>query len=558
MKASQKPLGRPLPLVVVLTLALVGTMTIAGSGLLLALDDLYKAQLRVSLTEDAERKADYLEQTFSRMLWNFALEELQAVGNSVIRDDSVLGLTIRTDAGAVAFHQLKTGEPLVTIQRTLVFQGTKVGDFTFLVSAKTLTTQIGALTGASWLAFLGLLILLCIVVPVLLNRTVLLPFRRLSRALVGDPGTGPFPNLPAPSSRIRELRTFENALAALNRAVAQQMDELEMRVEVRTRELKEAQEMLVRTETLATLGQLAAGIAHELNTPLAAILSSIRYLQIEFSEALLPRLALSLPLSGPETPLALLTEMSRLAADLENIPGANERRDLKRRWLSLGALPDTALFDLVTTTGLSTRIEQLAQYATVPLLEETIRLVAQWSRSLAIIDLAAEKGAAVVSALRGQVQSGPRAPARPLELRREIEQALALLQNKIKHGIRVDLRSSGPVWVMGDPNDLGKVWLNLLLNAVQSMDGEGTLSISLTIQEKTAVIEVQDTGPGIPAEVLPRVFEPFFTTKPTGMGLGLEISRRIVEAHQGSITAKSQPGKTTFLVRLPWVEPPPP
>jgi len=537
-------------LVVVLTVALVGTLTLTGSGLLLALDSLYKAQLEVSLANDAERKADYLEQTFARMLWNFALDELQAVGSSVARDDSLLSLTVRTDGGETVFQQAKPGVGLTTIHRILTFQGTRVGEFTLVASERPLTDQMNTIAGVSWLAFSGLLVLLLVVVPFLLNRTLLRPFRRLSRALVGDPESGPFPDLPEPSSGIRELRTFENALVTLNRAVARQVDELESRVEARTRELKEAQERLVRTETLATLGQLAAGIAHELNTPLAAISSSIRYLQTDLVEALLPRLATGLTLPGVSNTVTTLADLSRLAADLETFPGTAERRKLKARWMELGALGDTALFDLVTTTGLSARLDQLAQWADLPLAEETVRLIAQWARSLAIIGLAAEKGAAVVSALRAQVTAGPPAPARPIELRKEIDQALALMQNRLKNGIRVDLNSAGPVWVMGDPHELGKVWLNLLLNAVQSMEGVGTLSISV-VAEDVARVEVQDTGPGIPPELLSRVFEPFFTTKQTGMGLGLEISRRIVEQHQGTIEATSEPGKTIFRVTLP-------
>jgi signal transduction histidine kinase len=526
-------------------------LALAGSLLLGALDSVYANQLKVNLTQDAERRADYLEQTFSRMLWNFALEELQAVGGAVIRDEVVLALTVHTDVGKTVFDQAKQGPALLTIQRTLTFEGTKVGDFRLVFSADTLGRQRQALTGAALGSFLGLLALLAVAAPFLLNRTVLRPFNRLSRALIGDPGSGPFPNLPEPSSQIREVRTFENALAALNRAVARQVDDLETRVEARTRELRDAQEMLVRTETLATLGQLAAGIAHELNTPLGAISSSIRYLQNELNEGMIPRMAQSLSLPENQDAKGLLLDVAKLAGDLENFPGTLSRRNFRNRWIALGGAPDTALFDLVTTTGLSSRLDELAVWSSQPSVEEAIREVAQWSRSLAIVALASEKGASVVSALRTQVQSGKATEVRPLELRREIDQALSLLQNKIKHGIRVELTSPGKVWVLGDPNELGKVWLNLMLNAVQAMDGNGVLSLSLGVEGGFAKFEVCDSGPGIADSVLPRIFEPFFTTKTTGMGLGLEISKRIVEAHHGTIEVESTPGRTVFRVLLP-------
>jgi signal transduction histidine kinase len=213
------------------------------------------------------------------------------------------------------------------------------------------------------------------------------------------------------------------------------------------------------------------------------------------------------------------------------------------------------MFDLVTTTGLSSLLDDLAVWSKDPKVEETVRIVAQSSRSLAIVTLACEKGAAVVSALRTQVQSGPPQELRPLELRRQIDQALSLLENKTKHGIRIELSSPGDVWILGDPNELGKVWLNLMLNAVQAMDGTGILTVELSRVDGSAVVEVRDTGPGIPAAILPRIFEPFFTTKPTGMGLGLEITRRVVEQHRGTVRADSAPGWTVFRVILPeWTE----
>jgi len=545
---------KPPSLVVVLTVALVGTLLVAGVLLIGVLDGLYSSQLKANLSQDAERRADYLEETFSRMLWNFALEELQAVGAAVIRDDAVLSLTVRTDTRKVVFEQSKPGPELLTVTRSMKFEGTAVGVFTLVFSADNLKRQRTALTNSALGTFLTFLLLLGITTPFLLNRTVLRPFQRLSKALVGAPGSGPLPNLPEPSSPIRELRTFETALANLNRAVARQVDELESRVEVRTRELQEAQELLVRTETLATLGQLAAGIAHELNTPLGAISSSTRHLQNELKDVLIPSLARNLTLPGT-TALEFLLEVGRLTSDLENFPGTTARRELKKRWLDRGGPVDTALFDLATTTGLSARLDELASWSDDPRVEAAVLQVAQWSRSLAIVALASEKAADVVAALRTQVQQGQPREVRPLELRREIDQTLALLQNKIKHGIKVELSSPGKVWVLGDPNELGKVWLNLVLNAIQAMDGPGTLGINLAAEGDRVQVTIEDSGPGIPDAVLPRIFEPFFTTKATGMGLGLEISKRIVEEHGGSVDVESAPGRTVFRVSLPiWTQ----
>jgi len=108
------------------------------------------------------------------------------------------------------------------------------------------------------------------------------------------------------------------------------------------------------------------------------------------------------------------------------------------------------------------------------------------------------------------------------------------------------------------PAELNQVWTNLIDNAVQAMNGEGTLTIRTFREGDCVVVEVGDTGPGIPDNLKRRVFEPFFTTKPVGegTGLGLDISYRIVvNRHRGDLRLTSQPGDTRFRVLLPLTEP---
>ncbi len=99
------------------------------------------------------------------------------------------------------------------------------------------------------------------------------------------------------------------------------------------------------------------------------------------------------------------------------------------------------------------------------------------------------------------------------------------------------------------------MWTNIIDNALWAMDGNGTLSISTRLDNASVIIEIGDTGPGIPPDVVPRIFEPFFTTKPVGdgTGLGLDISWRIVvNKHRGDLrVAHSSPGDTRFEIRLP-------
>ncbi len=103
-----------------------------------------------------------------------------------------------------------------------------------------------------------------------------------------------------------------------------------------------------------------------------------------------------------------------------------------------------------------------------------------------------------------------------------------------------------------DPNQINQVFLNLLLNAIQAMDKLGSIFVTLRQDKEAVLITVADEGKGIPPEVLPNIFRPFFTTKGHGTGLGLSLARRIVEAHGGTITVRSEVAKgTQFVIRLP-------
>jgi len=101
---------------------------------------------------------------------------------------------------------------------------------------------------------------------------------------------------------------------------------------------------------------------------------------------------------------------------------------------------------------------------------------------------------------------------------------------------------------------LNQVFLNVLTNAIEAMDGQGRLTLTTLAEDGFAVVRIEDEGPGIPPDVLPHLFDPFFTTKEVGhgMGLGLSISYRIVEGHGGSLEAHNRPeGRAAFTVRLP-------
>ena len=151
-----------------------------------------------------------------------------------------------------------------------------------------------------------------------------------------------------------------------------------------------------------------------------------------------------------------------------------------------------------------------------------------------------------------------RAPYQPTDLHAGLDATLVMLSAKTPPGVRVvkDYDRSLPP-VPGYPGELNQVWTNLIVNALDAMAGEGTLTLRTARDGDCALVEVADTGPGIPQELRQRVFEPFFTTKPVGQGtgLGLDVSYRVVVTrHGGDLRVRSEPGDTRFQVRLPLTE----
>lgn len=151
-----------------------------------------------------------------------------------------------------------------------------------------------------------------------------------------------------------------------------------------------------------------------------------------------------------------------------------------------------------------------------------------------------------------------RAPYQRIDLRELLDSSLVMLGRKIGDSIAV-VKEYDPTLpqIPAYAAELNQVWTNLIDNAVAAMNGHGTLTVRTRRDGDMALIEIGDTGPGVPEEIRSRIFEPFFTTKPVGegTGLGLDISWRIVvKKHRGDLRVESEPGDTRFQVRIP-IEP---
>jgi signal transduction histidine kinase len=164
----------------------------------------------------------------------------------------------------------------------------------------------------------------------------------------------------------------------------------------------------------------------------------------------------------------------------------------------------------------------------------------------------------LVAAVRSYSQLD-RASMQQIDVTDGLDSTLVMLGHKLRDGVTVVREYSADVpRIEAYAGELNQVWTNLIDNAVDAMDGRGTLRVATRVEDDSVVVEIGDTGPGMPPQVASRAFEAFYTTKDVGegTGLGLDIARRIVvERHGGTISIDSRPGDTVLRVRIP-VRPP--
>ena len=373
---------------------------------------------------------------------------------------------------------------------------------------------------------------------------------------------------------ITELKRAEDELKRLNaeleRKVAERTEDLaHTNLELQAvnaglskamEELKAAQGAILVSEKLAALGRLIAGIAHELNTPLAAIASSSR-LELKHLGAGLEELALAASRLGPEE-LSFVREARSRAAQAKGgilADPASERaarREAAERLREAGvAEPEAVAEDLVElgAADLAGKAGPLLAGARGPDLLALLRGALGSYRAALVAEDAVGKAVRVVSALRTYARGGDDEYPVAFRLAPELRLILDLYYNRTKRGIAIELAVPEGLEVFGRREALGRVWFNILNNAIQAMGDTGSIEISARAEGGFVELSIADSGPGIPPEIQGRIFEPFFTTKAPGegTGLGLDIARRLARENGGDISFASRPGRTVFTVSLP-------
>lgn len=188
-----------------------------------------------------------------------------------------------------------------------------------------------------------------------------------------------------------------------------------------------------------------------------------------------------------------------------------------------------------------------------PQLTKALKVLDMMRGLVEVDQIACERISSVIRGLKTFARADDNQP-REVDLRENIENTLKLVNCEFRRRVQVQTNFADLPPVECYPQKLNQVLLNILVNAGQAIEGEGTVTVSTTQDDGKVDISISDTGHGIPPELMPRLFETGFTTKPVGVGtgLGLAISKQIVEKHGGDIWAESEPGKgTTFHVRIP-------
>jgi signal transduction histidine kinase len=317
-----------------------------------------------------------------------------------------------------------------------------------------------------------------------------------------------------------------------------------------------------QAEKLSSLNKLAGNLAHELNNPASAAQRAASGLVTELRANRANRFKLvNLCLSDEQIHRIEDWEQRVLsrsdASDTINAGDLIVREEALRKWL--GDLPCDGAWDVaaqLNEQGVTVEeLETLRTFLNPREISVALQFFARYLRTSRSVDTllnATDRIFDLISAVKAYSYMD-RAPILEVDVPAGLEATLQMLQSRMTH-VTVEREYEPDLpRISAYGSELNQVWTALIENALDALGNQGTLRLACRLEGEMLLVEIWDTGPGIPPELQDRIFEPFFTTKPPGqgLGLGLDNAMRIVRKHKGHISVKSDPGSTCFRVRLP-------
>ncbi len=320
--------------------------------------------------------------------------------------------------------------------------------------------------------------------------------------------------------------------------------------------LRDMQDEVMHQERMSVLGRLTASIAHEINSPLGAVLGASRNLSTALADWVFKEMP---EMNRDDMGLLILLAHQRM----DPPPHAEQRAATQRvrdRLLQLGADPQwLSVASNIAEMGWGATAgepwEAILSHPSGLRLLNTSTTMFVVRESLRTINFAAERAAKVVGALRTYIHQDEDRRSKPFDLSEQLRSVSTLFKASGRRGLVIDLEVPDGLVVHGVEDDLAQVWTNILSNAVQAIGDAGLIQVRTRAGQESLLVEISNDGPMIPPDVQARMYDALYTTKKKGegTGIGLNLVKRILDVHGGGIRCVSTPELTTFIIELPLV-----